>query len=130
MRFHHAILKISFLSAALAVVLGAIGAHALKKHITPESLAIFETGVRFHFYHSIALAVTGIVYHGLHTGRCAMAARFFALGLLLFSGSLYCFSILGEALHFVVYLTPVGGICFIIGWLYLFLAVKKTNTPA
>ena len=126
MKFHNNLLKIAFLSAAMAVVLGAIGAHTLKKMITPESLAIFETGVRFHFYHSIALAITGIVFYGLNTSKVMLSARFFMFGILFFSGSLYWLAVLGNTLHFIVFLTPLGGVFFVIGWLCLFIAAKKT----
>ena len=118
----------STLFAALAVILGAFGAHALKAVLPPEQLMVFETGVRYQFYHSFALVICGIVYPALPFKLVKNAAALFIAGIALFSGSLYAMvllSIKGLSIGLVGILTPLGGLCFIIGWVLLFLAVIK-----
>ncbi len=115
----------SFL-AALAVILGAFAAHALKSVLDAYQLAIFETGVRYQFYHSIALLLVGILQH-LEIGQkkaLQHIGTFFLLGILCFSGSLYllaCRTVLGaEAIARIAGpITPIGGVFFIVGWSWL-----------
>mgnify|MGYP006296427131 CR=1 FL=1 len=118
------------LFAMLAVILGAFGAHALKARLAPEQLTVFETGVRYHFYHSFALLITGIAYSSYPARQLKLATTFFIVGILLFSGSLYAMSLLsmsGVSLGPVGIVTPIGGLFFILGWLFLFLGVTKKN---
>ena len=106
------------LAAALAVMAGAFGAHALESRLSPERLQTFETAVRYHIYHALALLFVswaarvwpGFLVHG--------AGYLFVAGLLLFSGSLYLLVLTDTPWLGAV--TPVGGLCFIIGWLMLF----------
>lgn len=116
-------MKKSFILAAailgaLAVLLGAFGAHALKDLLTTGQLQTYETGVRYHFYHVIALLAAAILYKEYPNKLIVWAGNFFIAGIVLFSGSLYMlstttgFKILGPV-------TPVGGACFIAGWLLL-----------
>lgn len=102
------------LFALLAVVAGAFGAHGLRTRIDPAALATFETGVRYQMYHALGiLAVAGATMSA--PGRLAGAAGwFFAIGILLFSGSLYVLSLTG--LRAIGAITPVGGLAFIAGW--------------
>ena len=74
--------------AALSVILGAFGAHALKALLPPEQLMVFETGVRYQFYHSFALLITGIIFSSFPSKNLKLASTFFIIGLILFSGSL------------------------------------------
>ena len=116
------------LSAALAVVLGAFGAHALKAQLPPDQLLVFETGVRYHMYHSFALLVTGIAYMSFPFKQIRLATIFFIIGILLFSGSLYTMSLLsikGVGIGPVGILTPIGGLFFILGWVFLTLGILK-----
>ncbi len=118
------------LFAALAVILGAFGAHALKALLSTEQLLVFETGVRYQFYHSFALLVTGISFSYFPNKNIKLAATFFIIGILLFSGSLYAMtilSIIGKSIGTVGVITPMGGFCFIIGWILLFLGIIKKN---
>lgn len=109
------------LFALLSVMLGAFAAHALKEKLTPELLQVFETGVRYQFYHSFALFIAG--YFSMNYKAAKWAGRFFIAGVLLFSGSVYLLSVrdlIGlESYKWLGPVTPVGGLCFITGWLLL-----------
>lgn len=114
------------LSAAVAVALGAFGAHALKSVLHPDQLATFETAVRYQMYHALALIVAGLggrFWAPETPSNFVMAGWCFAVGTILFSGSLYALS-LSKAL-WLAYITPVGGTLFIAGWIFLFTAVLK-----
>ncbi|HTE08811.1 MAG TPA: DUF423 domain-containing protein [Flavitalea sp.] len=120
---HRPFLLISFILAALAVVLGAFGAHALKQTLSAESLGAFETGVRYQFYHCFALMVTGIIYENYRNIWIRFAGYAFVAGVLLFSGSLYLLVWLkttpSTGLSGVGIVTPIGGLCLIAGWIFL-----------
>lgn len=115
--------------AALAVVLGAFGAHALKAILTPELLNVFETGVKYQFYHSFALLITGIVFGSFPFKQVKLASTFFITGIVLFSGSLYALTMLkmnGQVgLGGIGILTPIGGLFFVAGWLMLLLGILR-----
>jgi uncharacterized membrane protein YgdD (TMEM256/DUF423 family) len=113
------------ISGALAVMLGAFGAHALKTILTAEQLQVFETGVRYHFYHTIALLLTGILYREYTNKFLVWAGNLFITGIILFSGSLYVLSITGFKMLGMV--TPVGGVCFIAAWVLLAAGCNKKN---
>ncbi len=114
---------------ALAVILGAFGAHALKAVLTPDQLQVFDTGVKYQFYHSFALLVTGILYASFPFRQVKLSATFFNIGIILFSGSLYALTLLkmnGQVgLGGVGILTPIGGLFFIAGWLMLIMGIVK-----
>lgn len=125
-------LIVGVILAALSVVLGAFGAHALKEILQPDQLQTFETGVRYQMYHSFALLLTGMLYQPFPYKQTRLAAAFFFNGILLFSGSLYAITLLKAqgviGLTGVGILTPIGGVFFIIGWLMLLIAMlKKSN---
>ena len=124
-------LKIAALLGAISVVLGAFGAHTLKQFITEKSLLTFETGVRYQFYHAIALLFTGILYKDFSNKNLLWAGRMFCLGILLFSGSLYFLAIVNlsenAGLKGIGAITPLGGACFIAGWILLFIGVSKKD---
>lgn len=105
---------------ALAVVTGAFGAHALKKVLSAVSLQNWETASRYQFYHGIGLIIAGVCYDRSAGKGWLWSARFFICGVVLFSGSLYAMSlseISGTYLKWLGPITPLGGICFIAGWL-------------
>lgn len=113
---------------ALAVVLGAFGAHSLKKMVSPESLAIWQKGVEYQFYHTFALLYLSTFARYKHK-LISLSFVLFTLGIILFSGSLYLLT-LKDTLHlsFVAVLgpiTPIGGLCFIAGWIALFFAALR-----
>jgi uncharacterized membrane protein YgdD (TMEM256/DUF423 family) len=117
------------IAGALAVIFGALLAHQLKNQMPDSALEVYETAVRYQFYHVFALLATGILserYPGPWMNR---AGSFFIAGILLFSGSLYIISTLmtkGIAIPVTLGVcTPLGGIGFIGGWLSLSIAVLK-----
>lgn len=124
-------LSLSFLLAALAVALGAFGAHGLQPLLDDKSLHTYQTAVQYHFYHVFALAVTGLLQLRVESKLLLYAGRLFLLGILLFSGSLYTLSFVKAAgiltMNWLGVITPIGGICFIAGWCLLLLAVLRIN---
>jgi uncharacterized membrane protein YgdD (TMEM256/DUF423 family) len=127
---HKRALSAGALFAGLAVILGAFGAHALKSVLPPDQLPVFETGVRYQFYHSIALLITGITFSSFPYKSLKMATTFFIIGIVLFSGPLYLLTALSVN-HFnlgpVGILTPIGGLFFIAGWLAYFSGIIRNK---
>jgi uncharacterized membrane protein YgdD (TMEM256/DUF423 family) len=119
------------LLAALAVILGAFGAHALKAVLDETQLNTFETGVRYQFYHSFALLITGIIYQAYPVKQIKLASTFFLIGIALFSGSLYLITLFKMndvvGLTGVGALTPIGGVFFILGWVMLLFGIVKNK---
>src|SRR3982750_895442 len=111
------------LLGALSVALGAFGAHSLKKIVSPEAVATFETGVRYQFYHTFALLLVAILYERFTNKWLLWAGNSFLIGTLLFSGSLYVLALLNASnnvgLRKIGIVTPFGGLFFIAGWLFL-----------
>ena len=124
-------LSVSFLSGALAVALGAFGAHALNGQLDPQSMHTYQTSVQYQFYHTGALALTGLLYLKNEHKRLRASGIFFMVGLLLFCGSLYCLSFLKVAhvsgVNWIGAITPLGGLSFILGWLSLFTAIQPSK---
>jgi uncharacterized membrane protein YgdD (TMEM256/DUF423 family) len=114
-------LFIGSLCGGLGVVLGAFGAHTLKERLTPDFLAIFETGVRYQIYHALALLFVALVAEKRPANKLLTAGGWlFVVGTLLFSGSLYMLALGG--VRWLGAITPVGGTAFIIGWFCLAMA--------
>ncbi|HVI55348.1 MAG TPA: DUF423 domain-containing protein [Luteibacter sp.] len=114
------------IAGASAVALGAFGAHALRGVIDDHGLEIWHTGVEYHFWH--ALALFGAVI-GLPSCRARSAAiLLFALGIAMFSGSLYGLAL--GAPRPVGLVTPVGGVAFIAGWIAVGFALRQREAPA
>jgi uncharacterized membrane protein YgdD (TMEM256/DUF423 family) len=108
------------LAGLTAVALGAFGAHALRARLSPDMLAVFETGVRYHFYHALALVATAVIL-GRHDGKLVVTAGWlFAAGIVLFSGSLYALALTGVTVLGAI--TPIGGVAFLLGWACLAIA--------
>lgn len=127
---HKGFLKTAALLGALSVILGAFAAHGLKKILTTDDLQIFETAVRYQFYHVFALLAVGILYKEFPGKLMAWAGKFFIAGIILFSGSLYllCYVKYNQLpLNWLGAITPFGGAAFIAGWVLLFLAAVKRN---
>jgi uncharacterized membrane protein YgdD (TMEM256/DUF423 family) len=104
-------------SAFLAVVLGAFGAHGLRDRVSPEMLNIFEVGVRYHMYHALALLAAAWASTRWPGGYVTAAGWLFLAGTVIFSGSLYLLSLTG--IRWLGAITPIGGVAFIFGWLSL-----------
>ena len=129
---HKGFIKTAALLGALAVGLGAFAAHALKQQISDYAVDIFETGVRYQFYHVFALLATGILYKSFPNNFIRWAGIFFIAGIILFSGSLYALMYIKGAVmpgyRWIGAITPVGGLLFILGWALLFIGLFKSET--
>jgi uncharacterized membrane protein YgdD (TMEM256/DUF423 family) len=139
---------IGALSAALAVAAGAFGAHALRARLEPRMLEAFETGARYQMYHALALfAVAWIITRTVESGVvpgtalgtvagtvagasgaglpfALVAGWSFVAGTVLFSGSLYALALTG--VRSLGAITPIGGVCFIVGWICLAVAAARS----
>jgi uncharacterized membrane protein YgdD (TMEM256/DUF423 family) len=105
------------------VGLGAFAAHGLKNRLTPEYLAIFHTGVTYQLVHTLALLGVALLATQIPGRLVTWAGASFAIGILLFSGSLYVLTLTGVSKLGIV--TPFGGLAFLIGWLCLGLAAWR-----
>lgn len=112
------------INALLAVALGAYGAHGLKARVSPSMVTIYETGFDYHIIHSIGLILVGIVSRWIPHRRLLMGVGILlCAGILFFSGSLYVLSV--TEITWLGAITPLGGLCFLAGWLVLGVAVLK-----
>ena len=118
-------LLLAALSGFLAVALGAFGAHGLKQVTTPEMIDIFNLGVEYQFYHTFALIAVAFSGHWLKSRLIDWAGYLFLLGIVLFSGSLYLYVLVGSKWTGPV--TPMGGVCFLLGWLFIAVAVWRNR---
>jgi len=104
--------------AALGVVLGAFAAHVLDKQLSAEELSSFQTGVRYQIYHALALLILTV----LPLNNTRTSALLFVCGTVLFSGSIYLLTLdrlMGISLSHLGWITPIGGLALIAGWLLL-----------
>jgi uncharacterized membrane protein YgdD (TMEM256/DUF423 family) len=128
---HKGFIRAAAIIGLLSVAFGAFAAHALKKIFSEYAVNIFETGVRYQFYHVFALLAIGILYKEFPNKFIRWAGIFFITGIILFSGSLYFLTYVKGAVipgyEWIGPITPIGGLSFILGWLFLFLGVLKTN---
>lgn len=128
---HKGFLRTAAILGALAVTLGAFGAHGLKKIVPAEAISTFETGVRYQFYHTFALLAVAMLFEKFPLRSMRYAGICFITGIVLFSGSLYALTLLQATntvgLRGLGAITPIGGVFFIAGWLCMFLGVSKGN---
>ena len=110
-------LLIGSVAGFLAVMLGAFGAHGLRGRLSPEMLAVFETGVRYHMYHTLAILAVGLMLPTFGGWMTRAAGWAFTAGIVLFSGSLYALALTNTPSLGVI--TPLGGVAFLIGWALL-----------
>ncbi len=108
------ILSLAGVFGFLGVALGAFGAHALKTRLSPDMLAIFETGVRYQMYHVFALILTGILAQLTPNTYWQYSALCFLVGICIFSGSLYL--LVGSGIKAWGAVTPVGGLFLLVAW--------------
>jgi uncharacterized membrane protein YgdD (TMEM256/DUF423 family) len=113
------------ISALLAVAGGAFGAHALRARLTPDLLAVFETGVRYHMYHALALLAVAWAASRWPVGAVRGAGWLFIAGTVVFSGSLYLLSLSGQ--RWLGAITPLGGLLLLAGWLALAIGVLQSG---
>ena len=118
------LLRVGAIVAAVGVALGAFGAHGLRASVTPERLAVFETGVRYHLVHALAIvAAAWAAQAAPQSAGPRWAGACFVAGVLIFSGSLYVLVLTGVTAWGAV--TPFGGLAFIAGWI----ALASTRLP-
>ncbi len=122
-------LSVAVLLGALSVILGAFAAHKLRTMTSPDIVAIFETGVRYQFYHVFALFMAALLSEKIHNKWLIWAGNCFITGIILFCGSLYALTALAiaESTHrtLVGMVTPIGGIFFILGWIFLYIGIRE-----
>jgi len=112
-------LIISAVSGFTAVAIGAFGAHGLREKLSAEMLEVYKTGVLYQFIHTIVLLILSL--NNFIKGK--IASIFFLAGIILFSFSLYLYSTTGIGTFAMI--TPVGGVCFLIGWFWLIVEVIR-----
>jgi uncharacterized membrane protein YgdD (TMEM256/DUF423 family) len=121
-------LFIAAINGALAVLFGAFAAHGLAGRVTPQALNTFATGAHYHLIHALAMGLAALAARGPARPHARSAAQLFALGIVLFCGSLYGLALTG--IHALGFITPLGGLAFIAGWVLLALAALKLEDVA
>ncbi len=126
-------ISIGFGLTALAVILGAFGAHALEDKITPHYLDVYETGNKYHFIHSVGMVIALFILEKANQGRgLRLVFLCFFTGIILFSGSLYVLSLADyfntPGLKMLGAITPIGGVLFIVAWSYSAFLLMKPNS--
>lgn len=108
-------LTMASLSGLLAVGIGAFGAHGLKQKLPADLMAVYQTGVEYHFYHTLALLGVGVLLHLFpQTTAFKLSGWMMVAGMVVFSGSLYLLAITGT--RWLGAITPIGGIAFLLAW--------------
>lgn len=109
----------------LAVAAGALGAHALRARLGPDLLAVWETAARYQMYHALALLAVAMAAGRWPGGGWGLAGWLFTAGIVVFSGSLYLLAFSG--VRWLGAITPIGGVCFLAGWVALALAARNAG---
>jgi uncharacterized membrane protein YgdD (TMEM256/DUF423 family) len=126
--FKPALISATLLGAS-AVIIGAFGAHYLKTIFTPAQLLSFETGVKYQFYHTLALAFTGILGTFIAPKFCKIATWLFTIGTIFFSGSIYILTLLASrdiiGIKGIGIITPIGGLLLVSAWLCLMVGIWR-----
>ena len=117
-------LSITALLGITAIVLGAFATHSLKENLTTEAMSSLETGIRYQMYHVIVLLFVN-TFSGFTENFKNKVSLLFFFGILFFSGSIYAIYLLGVDASNIWFVTPLGGLLFIVGWLVLFLHFAK-----
>jgi uncharacterized membrane protein YgdD (TMEM256/DUF423 family) len=111
----------------VAVILGAFGSHVLQGRLTPRQFASFQTGVTWHVYHALALVLLGVIARVTPVTRwLRRAAVLMGLGIACFAGSIYAMTF--GAPRWLGMVAPVGGVCFMLGWVAMALHAKEVNS--
>lgn len=119
-------LTLGAINAFLCVAFGAFGAHGLKSRLSADMLAVYQTGVQYHFYHSIGLIIVGLVLLHIPTSKSVLLSGWLMLiGIILFSASLYALSL--TEISALGAITPFGGVAFLSAWLFLANGVKNNK---
>jgi len=125
-----ALIRLGAILMAMAVVLGALGAHTLKAKLSPDALLSFETGVRYHLLHGLAILALAALAQYLDPKRISIIASLFLFGIVFFSCSIYLLATreisgLGDSIKFLGPVTPLGGLLMIAGWILLAFSISK-----
>ena len=119
-------IRVSAVTGCLAVIIGAFGAHGLEAVLSEEMKTIYETGVKYHFYHALAMLAVCMGPASLwERNSTRWALRMFLIGIIVFSGSLYVLAI--TEIKWLGAITPIGGTAMIAGWLLLIPAANPTG---
>lgn len=128
---HKTFLSLGALFGGIAVALGAFGAHSLKQIVSTDVVSVFQTGVQYQMYHTLALLVVAIVFERLPNKWIRWSGYLFSFGILFFSGSLYLITALKAEERSIPALigaiTPIGGLLFILAWLSFLVGLFKRN---
>ena len=116
--------KMASLLMVLGIALGAFGSHALKGKISDYHLSVYNTAVHYHFIHALGLFAVAWLITYLNMPKLNLAGTLLFAGVILFSGSLYVYSV--TQIRWLGFITPLGGLCFLSGWIILFLNIKST----
>jgi uncharacterized membrane protein YgdD (TMEM256/DUF423 family) len=119
------VLALGGLLVALATITGAFGAHALQSRLAPDRLAIYETAVRYHFYHALGLLAVGVAAQWIDSSLLRWAAILIVTGIVFFSGSIYGLSFGGPRILGPI--TPLGGTLLIVGWCLFAAAIWRAR---
>lgn len=110
---------------ALAVAFGAFGAHIVENMLTPERFDVYLTAVQYHFYHALGLLIVGAISFHIKNKWMQWSGYSLIAGIFIFSGSLYMLTLLD--IGWLGAITPVGGVAFILGWVFLFIGVINNH---
>ena len=122
------LLFVGGLLALLSVALGAMGTHSLQKHLTEHMLDVFKTGANYQLTQALGLILMGILLQlNPENKKFGLAGSFLIAGVLIFSGSLYAYSLSGVL--FWAMITPLGGLCFLTGWAIFLFGVANLKKP-
>ena len=120
------LLSLAGVLAALAVLLGAFGAHGLKAKLTPEMMAVYQTAVQYHMWHALGLAIVALSsLRWPQLNLLDWAAWLMVVGIILFSGSLYALAV--TEIKVLGVITPFGGLAFIAAWVIFAIAIWKVR---
>jgi len=122
----HKNLTITSVLGVLTIVLGAFGAHVLKETLTVDGLQSFETAVRYQMYHVLVLLFVN-TYTGFSDRKRKQISWVFFIGILLFSGSIYAIQLTSITAKNSWFVTPLGGVFFILGWILMAVGFLKKN---
>lgn len=122
----HKNLTITSILGIITIALGAFGAHALKTKLSADGLQSFETAVRYQFFHVIVLLFVN-TYSGFTAKTKQQISWLFFIGILFFSGSIYAIQLASIPAKSIWFITPLGGLFFMIGWLMLAISFAKRN---
>ena len=108
---------------AIAVLIGAFGAHGLKNLVEADKLVTFETGVRYHFYHGFGIIILGLIQQNFPTLKLNTSMWAFLVGTILFSFNCYFYVLTGAKIFAMI--VPIGGLSFVLGWILLMMKIIK-----